>query len=619
MQNPQVVKKACRHGVLSFFVDDEYVGKSLDLYGDYSEDEVSVFQKVLKPDHIAIEVGSNIGALTVPMAKLCKRVYAFEPQPQNCNLLCLNLNDNGLGNDVVVNRDALGSKLGRTHVETFDELKHTNYGQIEVGNGSWPVRVRTLDRCLPPDEVIQFIKIDAEGSELEVLKGAVETIARCRPILYVENDRKEKSSELVGWLIDHNYRCYWHRVPLYYEGNYRHSILNVFGNTVSINMICVPEEAGIVVELLDEVEDRRCDDQMYVREQARAMKRLEKTPDDFEARVLVAHYANLMDDEVTARKYLKENLVRDPSHAPSLAVIGLMELQKGNYKDGWQAYELRYAQRDPKTFGWRPHDVPHWDGQPTDEIVLIWTEQGWGDSIMFSRFILDVLRRAPNAILEVQPQLFELFELSNLVPREQLFRLGRSLPEYTMHSSLPSIPATLKFDSEKQLSNIWQSSLRHKQYLFADEKMIEGWRKRNTPRIGICQRGGTASERAYSRDMPEEVAAKLARKFGPFMALTHDGQWESYADTAAAIEALDLVLTVDTSVAHLAGALGVSTILMLSSDPDWRWGKYRHDSPWYPSMTIFRQEKFMDWSNVIEDVSRELSLRKQMIEDRKAK
>jgi FkbM family methyltransferase len=598
MQNLRVIKQACRHGTLSFFADDEYVGRSLKHYGDYSEDEVSVFQKVLKPDHIAIEVGSNIGTLTVPMAKLCKKVYAFEPQPENYKLLLRNIKDNDLDDKVCSVLAALGSHAGATRIPTLDSLGHCNYGRVEIGNGNVFTNLEALDNFILEDELIQLIKIDAEGSELEVLKGAAQTIARSRPILYVENDRKEKSAELVGWLVDHDYRCYWHRVPMFYEGNFKHETLNVFGNIASHNMICVPEESGIKVEQLDEVEDRRLDDQMYVREKARAMKRLEKDPDDFEARVLIAHYANLMNDEETAQRYIKENLLLVPDHAPSLSIFGLMALQQGSFKDGWQGYELRYTQRDPKTFGWRPHDVPHWDGTPTDETVLIWHEQGWGDSIMFSRFMHNVQKLAPNAILEVQPQLFELFELSHIVRPGQLFRTGRKLPKYSYHCSLPSIPATLKFDNEEQV--------KLGKYLIADQGMVDGWKKRNTPRIGICLRGGTASERAYSRDMPEEVGEKLARRFGPFITLTNEGQWESYADTAAAIEALDLVITVDTSVAHLSGALGVPTFLMLSSDPDWRWQKRRSDSPWYPSMTIFRQHKFMDWSNVIEEVTSKL-------------
>lgn len=593
----RTIARVCKHGTFTFFADDEFVGASLNRYGDYSEDEVCMFQKLLTEDDTCIEVGANIGALTVPMAKVCKKVYAIEPQTQNYDLLKFNVERNELQDKVRLINAAVGDTNDSIKVPTLLELNHRNFGAVEVGEGSEYARLYTLDRlCLIHTfPKIKLIKIDVEGYERKVLEGAEDLIARDRPLLYVENDRQEKSAELVGWLIDHNYRCYWHRSPLYIEQNFRGSTVNMFGNIHSHNMICIPEEAKAHVAGLEEVDDHRIDEHMYERERARALRRLEEKPDDLDAHVIAAHYSNLMNDEETAHRLLDQNLKRNPEHTASIAVKGLMQLQEGNYKDGWQAYELRYSQLNPQGFGWRPHTVPHWDGTTTDERVLIWCEQGFGDSIMFGRFMQDVLHRAPNAIFEVQPQLFELFESSGIVPEGRLFRLGRTLPEYRFHCSLPSVPAVLRFDSAQQLVR--------KPYLRVDQTMIDSWYKRKTPKIGICKHGGMASERGYSRNLPDECAEDLARRFGPFMTLTHEGQWESYADTAAAIMALDLVITVDTSVAHLAGALGAKTFLLLSTDPDWRWGKHSTDTPWYSTMTIFRQKKFMDWSSVVEQVS----------------
>lgn len=598
--NPlRVITRDCRHGMFSFYADDEYVGASLDRYGDYSEDEVHMFKKLLDGNDVCIEVGSNIGALTVPMAGLCKKVYAIEPQRDNFGLLEINIDQNDLESKVELINAAVGETIGTpVQIPSLLELQHRNFGAVEIGSGTNFATMYTIDSLFNEGDKIKFIKIDAEGSELSILKGAEKLIARDRPFLYVENDRKEKSAELTGWLIDHNYRCYWHRSPLFIQNNYRGEQTNMFGNIHAHNMICLPEELKATVAGLEEVDDHRIDAHMYERERVRALRRLAENPDDLDARVIAAHYTNLLNDAEAARSLLDENLKRDPKHAPSIAVKGLMQLQDGNYKEGWQAYELRYAQLNPQGFGWRPHDVPHWDGSPTDQTVLIWCEQGFGDSIMFGRFMREVLARAPNAILEIQPQLYELFESSAIVPPGRLFRLGRSLPEYQLHCSLPSIPAVLRFDSEKQLRRL--------KYLHADKAMTTSWLKRNTPKIGICKHGGVASERGYSRDMPDECAETLARRFGPFMTLTHEGQWESYADTAAAIEALNLVLSVDTSVAHLAGALGARTYLMLSTDPDWRWGRSSSNTPWYPSMTIFRQERFMDWTNVVDAISKRL-------------
>jgi ADP-heptose:LPS heptosyltransferase len=105
------------------------------------------------------------------------------------------------------------------------------------------------------------------------------------------------------------------------------------------------------------------------------------------------------------------------------------------------------------------------------------------------------------------------------------------------------------------------------------------------------------------------MLAPLGLRFGPFFSLTQHGQFESFADTAAAISTLDLVITVDTSIAHLAGAMGAPTWLLLSFDPDWRWGLRGSKTIWYPSMTIFRQPRLRDWQSVLDEVAAALETR----------
>ena len=119
---------------------------------------------------------------------------------------------------------------------------------------------------------------------------------------------------------------------------------------------------------------------------------------------------------------------------------------------------------------------------------------------------------------------------------------------------------------------------------------------------GVAFLNSVRSERPYSRDIDPMLLKPLIDEFGPFMTLDDQGQWESFADTAAAVSSLDLVITVDTSIAHLAGSMGVPTWLMLSHDPDWRWGLHGDGTIWYPSIRIFRQERLMDWGNVIEEM-----------------
>src|SRR6516164_4723862 len=234
---------------------------------------------------------------------------------------------------------------------------------------------------------------------------------------------------------------------------------------------------------------------------------------------------------------------------------------------------------------------------------------------MFARFMKFVLERAPNAFLEVRPELYELFEYSNVVPKGKLFRVARTLPEYTLHCSLPSTPAVLGCIDDEMIKIDGP-------YLDADPLLVKNWRGEGNVRmaqtddpllgacIGLCAKGSHLSERHYTRDAPEKMLLPIERKYGPFFPLSQ--QFESFMLTAAAIKALDLIITVDTSVAHLAGALGAPTWLLLSYDPDWRWGLKGEQSLWYPSIRIFRQKKFRDWQSVMDEIAVELERRVEM-------
>jgi FkbM family methyltransferase len=235
----QIETKVCRHGRMSYFDDDMYIGKSLRLYGNYSEGEVDALRKMVGPNDVCVEVGSNIGALTIPLAKMCRKVYAFEPQPDNYDLLLQNLRQNDI-NNVRCLQKAVGSSFGNVAIPSLDQLGHLNYGCIEIGNGDVEVPQTMLDEELSFEERISFIKMDCEGSELATLKGAEETIRKHRPILYIENDRAEQSSRLVGWVIDHGYDCFWNKVPLFHAENFFREKTNIFGNIHSHMMICIP-------------------------------------------------------------------------------------------------------------------------------------------------------------------------------------------------------------------------------------------------------------------------------------------------------------------------------------------------------------------------------------------
>jgi FkbM family methyltransferase len=599
----ELLSKQCRHGKFYYASTDELVGFSLDTYGEFSEFEVSLmFKKSFGEGDVVLDVGAQQGGLTVPMANIVGpsgKVIAIEPGVLNASILRKNIAANGLTNVEVV--EAAASDRHGTIDVTFDWGE--NYPKVGRGTKD----DLQVQRMMIDDlklERLKFMKVDVDGHEIEVIRGARETIRRCQPFVYIENEHLDKSRALIAELVDLGYRMYWFRPPLYNPDNYFKVERNVFPQIVSIMMICVPEESPYNIKGCDEVSDLRLDDQMYDREIARYEKRLERKPDDLEARCLVGYYNACMQREREAFGAFEENLRRDPEHVPSKAILGLLKLQRGDWS-AWKDYELRFLQRNKQQFGGnRKFDVPHWDGTPTDEPVLIWCEQGFGDSIMFARFMKHVLKRAPNAFLEVQPQLYELFEYSNISPNG-LYRKARTLPgNFAFHCSLPSTPATLGADAEMMRVD--------GPYLFADPAMTEIWNTKNNPRIGLCVQGSERSERPYTRDMPHEVLMPVIRKWGPGLSLAQTGQYDSFMDTAAAISSCDLVLSVDTSVAHLAAAMGIETWLLLSYDPDFRWGLTGERTIWYPSMRIFRQHRFRDWESVVHDLEAAFAQREQL-------
>ena len=576
----------CKHG--SFFVvddPDDEAAKSLRKYGEYAEDKINFCLQLFRPGNNIIDVGAGIGSAVIPLAKAVQPggvVVAFEPNDKQRRVLYKNLSHN--------------------------EIRNVLVGDIN---------------CVLPEK-IQLIRLDVPNS-LEVLKTCVKTIKRTLPFIYIRNDFPENSEEMVALLVDLGYRLYWHRAFKFHAGNHFGSNINIFGTGMSIMILGVPDDGNdYKIGMLDEVGDIRKDDAMFDREIARYAGYVLKHPDDLNARNLMAHYCNLMQYEDRATAAVDENLRRNPDYLPARSVKGIMALQRGRWAEGWEAYELRYHGKTEMFGGNRTHPCPKWNGCKTEEPVLIWAEQGFGDNIMFSRFFPAVLERAPNAIFEVPPELFELFDdprsrlALGLPETGQLFRMRRALPPYAAHCASGSLPHILEITSDAQIRT-------PRPYLFVDDMLIANWRgDGNFPlllsdrfrgtagpvlagaKIGVCFRGSPTSERPFTRDLPDEFAARLIEAAGAIFNLSQTGQFESFAATAAAIEALDLVITVNTSVAHLAGALGKECWLLLSYDPDWRWGLKGETTIWYDSIKIFRQPKFRDWDSVIDRVIAEL-------------
>jgi FkbM family methyltransferase len=234
----------CRYGPTLYIKADQYIGRSLEHYGEYSHREAVVFAQIVRPGQVVLDVGANVGVFTQALAHAVTSagaVLSFEPQRFVHQVLCANVALGGL-TWVRTFHAAVGREAGSILVPVVGYAVAGNYGGLALGGFSKgePVPVLTIDSLKL--RACHFAKIDVEGMELDVVAGADETIARCRPVLYMENNRREKSSALIGHLFDRNYRLYWHFAPMFNPDNHNGATDDIFGRIISTNMLCMPKE-----------------------------------------------------------------------------------------------------------------------------------------------------------------------------------------------------------------------------------------------------------------------------------------------------------------------------------------------------------------------------------------
>jgi len=245
-----------RYGPMWGLKTDAYITRCLQTYGEYCEAETELFRQVVKPGMTVVEAGANIGVHSVMLAKACApgRLLAFEPQQRAFQLLCANLTLADLTN-VTAMPEALGADARFARMPPTDYSVDGNFGQVSpfftnrVADGGWAdgrtVRVTPLDAL--DLATLDFLKIDVEGWETQVLQGARQTILRCRPIIYVENDRADQQSVLIDLMAELGYDQYWHVAPLFSAANFKGAQGDVTGKTASLNMFCPPKERGLQV------------------------------------------------------------------------------------------------------------------------------------------------------------------------------------------------------------------------------------------------------------------------------------------------------------------------------------------------------------------------------------
>lgn len=256
MAEPTVQTYDTRSGPLLALRTDHYMTRSLELYGEYNPEERRMLAQIIRPGMTVVEVGANMGLHSVDMARACAPgpFYAFEPQPRIFQVLCANLALNDVGNAFAY-PEGCGEAEGAAVVPPIDYAQTGNFGGVSLladGSRGVQVQIRPLDALQLPS--CGLIKIDVEGFEPQVLRGARQTIARCRPIIYVENDRAAQQQEVISLVAEMGYRLYWHCPPLFDPNNFKGEQENVFPGIVSLNMLCIPSERNTVVKGLSEID-----------------------------------------------------------------------------------------------------------------------------------------------------------------------------------------------------------------------------------------------------------------------------------------------------------------------------------------------------------------------------
>jgi len=292
-----------------------------------------------------------------------------------------------------------------------------------------------------------------------------------------------------------------------------------------------------------------------------------------------------------------------PQFAAAHVNLGLELLMRGDFAHGWAEYEWR--SRVPGFGGIRKNcPQPLWDGSDLGgRVLLLHAEQGIGDTIQFVRYMLLIRGRV---LLEVPGTLVRLLNSFGVTVAEQ------HDGGFDVHLPLLSLPMALRqFDPMP-----WTGP-----YIAADAGLGQQIGQRRGLRVGLAWAGSAAHKNDRNRSIPLAKLAPLAQEGVAFFSLqvgmgtNQTGmhltdltdRLHDFADTAALIGQMDLVISVDTAVAHLAGAMGKPVWVLLPEPADWRWMLDREDSPWYPTMRLFRQRRAGDWDEVIERMSRELA------------
>lgn len=319
--------------------------------------------------------------------------------------------------------------------------------------------------------------------------------------------------------------------------------------------------------------------------------------------------------------YLEQALAKDPQYAEAHWNRAINWLLQGDFDRGWREYAWRWRRTSTPP---RPFDEPEWKGEPMPRAgVLLYAEQGMGDVLEWIRYAPLVRRRVGRVIVECHEPLVRLLARSPGV--DWVVAFEDDVPEFHAQAPLDALPMLFHELGEPIPAKV--------PYLVPPPVLVESWQRKlaavRALKVGIAWQGNPRHHRDRARSIPPEHFWPLADVPGvqlynlqmgaghealdelsdPERVIDLTNQVSDFADSAALVSQLDLVICCDSAPAHLAGALGIDVWLALAASPDWRWMLERTDSPWYPTMHLFRQAAQGDWQGVFARIRESLSRR----------
>ncbi len=317
-----------------------------------------------------------------------------------------------------------------------------------------------------------------------------------------------------------------------------------------------------------------------------------------------------------ALEFADKAIMLNPNYIEAHLKKASLLIQKGQLKEGLALYEKRWDNPNWHTLP-NKLDATPWNGEDlSGKTLIVWNEQGFGDAIIYARYIKDLSVHADKLTVMCEPTLHDLL-CRGQANEIRFIALDDTPPKSDFFVSMMSLPHHFGITLENLKTE--------RAYIAPNQDATDRWResfKSPAPQVGLIWAGNPSQSHDYSRSLTPEQFSPLLDipniQFHNLLIGPRGDLWrnerlhdprknlKTFDDTAAYMNALDLIISVDSAPAHLAGAIGKNTWVLLSFDPDTRYFLGRDDSPWYPKMTLYRQQKPGDWSSVIEQICSDL-------------